>query len=414
MGGFLKFILGIIIILGLGVAGVYFTGNTMSVVVYLTKPKHDFDLSLKAPAPDYAEAANWAALPTTDDLADMIPAGIEAEDIQGSAPVDVFFIHPTGYLHGMDWNSTMDPDSSTEENTKWMLANQASPYNGCCNVYAPRYREASIFSYLVGDEVIREQALDFAYEDVERAFDYFLENYSQGRPFIIASHSQGTRHGRKLLKNRIDGTDLRDRMVAAYLIGGGVTVTEIDAMATVDACREPSDLHCAVHWATYGEGGNADEWSTDESLLCTNPLSWAVDEARVDAARHRGAVVPSGQFTIEIWGKDEAHGVEFRPLAEPDSQHTWAQCEGGLLFVARQEDNAYSAYGRMPGNNYHGLDYPLFYMDIRDNAILRVDAFLARGEAEGHMEVTQPEEPEVSETPEEEPVPASPEDPIDE
>lgn len=410
MGKFLKFILGIIIILGLIVAGVYFSGNTTSLVIYLTKPKHDFDLTLKAAAPDYADPANWAALPDKDDPADMMPAGIEAENIQGDAPVDVFFIHPTGYLHAMDWNSTMDPDSMTEENTKWMLANQASSYNGCCNIYAPRYREASIFSYLVGDEVIREQALDFAYGDVERAFDYFLENHSKGRPFIIASHSQGTRHGNKLLKNRIDGTDLRDRMVAAYLIGGGITVNDIEAMDTIDACREPSDLNCVIHWATYGEGGSDDGWNGDEVLLCTNPLSWAVDEQRVDAARHRGGVLPSGKFNIKIWGKDVAEGVVFAPLAEPDSQHTWAQCQDGLLFVALQEDNGYSGYGRMPGHNYHGLDYPLFHMDIRDNAVLRVDAYLARGETEGHMEVIEPEETEQSL---DEPAQISPEDPIE-
>ena len=83
-----------------------------------------------------------------------------------------------------------------------MLANQASQFNGCCNVYAPRYREASIFAYLKGDAKLREQVLGFAYKDVARAFDYFIENYNGGRPFILASHSQGTHHGERLIKRR--------------------------------------------------------------------------------------------------------------------------------------------------------------------------------------------------------------------
>jgi hypothetical protein len=45
-----------------------------------------------------------------------------------------------------------------------MMANQASAYNGCCNVYAPRYRQANIFAYFRGN---RDEVL---------AFDYFLEH----------------------------------------------------------------------------------------------------------------------------------------------------------------------------------------------------------------------------------------------
>ncbi len=30
------------------------------------------------------------------------------------------------------------------------------------------------------------------------------------------------------------------------------------------------------------------------------------------------------------------------------------------------------------GGNYHGLDYPVFHMDIRENAKLRVQTFLAQ------------------------------------
>ena len=78
-----------------------------------------------------------------------------------------------------------------------------------------RYRQANIFAYFRGDE-IRKQALGFAYQDVLRAFQYFLQHRSQGRPFVIASHSQGTHHGTRLLEEVIDGTPLAQRLVAAY------------------------------------------------------------------------------------------------------------------------------------------------------------------------------------------------------
>ena len=47
------------------------------------------------PESDYADANNWAALPTKKDAADRVPKGSPFHDEQASAKADVFFIHPT-------------------------------------------------------------------------------------------------------------------------------------------------------------------------------------------------------------------------------------------------------------------------------------------------------------------------------
>ena len=185
------------------------------------EPDGVFDPEQAVDAPDYNNVAFWAALPTTVDPADLVPAGIAAGS-QGERPIDTFFIHPTGFLTSGSWTSPMNPDSGTEENTQWMMANQASAYNGCCNIYAPRYREANIFVYFSADIKRRDAVLDFAYQDVKRSFEYFIEHYNEGRPFIIASHSQGTHHAIRLLKEVVDRSDLHKRMVAAYIIGSTI------------------------------------------------------------------------------------------------------------------------------------------------------------------------------------------------
>ena len=64
----------------------------------LGKPDHDFDPTTAPPAPDYSEAENWAALPDKDDFSDKLPLGITNPNKPGKAPVDVFFVHPTGYM----------------------------------------------------------------------------------------------------------------------------------------------------------------------------------------------------------------------------------------------------------------------------------------------------------------------------
>ena len=340
----------------------------------ILKPNQGFELSLKLPAPDYSRPENWAALPDRKDLADLVPQGISPGDQQSIAPVDVFFIHPTGYMHGDTWNSPMNPDSLTEENTYWMMANQASAFNGCGRIYAPRYREAVLYSFIGKDQSQGTKAIDLAYRDVEAAFDYFLKHFNQGRPFIIASHSQGTWHALRLLQTRIDRTDLVQRLVAAFIIGGQVTLEDIDRMADIKVCQNSTDLHCVVHWKTFAEGGKEERLKPNETFLCTNPLSWKVDNERAPADLNRGAVRPTGKFSTKLWGKDKAKGTVFGPLASPIPNHTWAQCQSGLLYVARQTDRGFSKYAL--GKNYHGLDYALFYMDIQENAIQRVRTYL--------------------------------------
>jgi hypothetical protein len=367
----------LILLLVVAAAAIYLTGNTVNVIA-LFGPRHGWDLHLKAPAPDYADEKNWAALPSKPGLTAYVPAGVDGP---AKAPqVDVFFIHPTGYMNGAEWNSPLDPNSQTEENTKWMMANQASSFNGCCAIYAPRYREASIFRYIAASPDIYKKAGDFAYADVDRAFTYFLEHYSKGRPFIIATHSQGTEHGFNLIRRRIDGTSLANRLVAAYLIGGAITDGDIAALKTVHACASPTDLHCLIHWATYGEGASPVRTDIKGKLLCINPLTWTRDGAMAPASLHKGAVPMSGRFQLRFWGSDKATGMLFPPIKRPLSAWTTAECRNGFLFVKDQSGTPFGNVD-MGGKNYHGLDYPLFGMDIRANAIARVSAYLNRAGA---------------------------------
>ena len=347
-------------------------------------PAGDFDPAAAAPAPDYSDAGNWAALPWSDDPSNLVPAGVDPGPPAGTAPVDVFFIHPTGYLRGASWTAPLDANSATEENTRWMLANQASAFNGCCNVYAPRYRQATIFAYVARSPAERDEILDFAYQDVLRAFRHFLAEYNHSRPFIIASHSQGTHHVRRLLAEEIDATPLHAQMVAAYAIGSVVIPYSqrwFAGLSQVKPCDSATETGCVVHWDTVGEGGDAVQ--RDEDSLCTNPLSWRVDEEVATADRHRGAVPGAGVYTVAFRGEDVPLGTQFTELAAPLPRHTWAQCRGGTLFVADQSGTPMmrASMGLGASRNYHGLDYPLFHMDIRDNAAVRVAEYLARRDA---------------------------------
>ena len=90
-----------------------------------------------------------------------------------------------------------------------------------------------------------------------------------------------------------------------------------------------------------------------------------------------GAVPASGAFNTKFYGDDVPSGFRHVTLEAPLPMHTWAQCRNGNLFVADQKDTVFGKMAFGGSKNYHGLDYPLFHMDIRENAKHRVTLFLA-------------------------------------
>jgi len=361
--------------------GLYVTGLggrlLMSGIGAIAGPPGDFDpTNVITPAPDYSLIENWAAHPETSDPADLAPEGVTVP-VQGELPIDVFFVHPTGYLTPISWISPMDLDSGTEENIDWVMANQASAFNGCCNVYAPRYRQANIFAYL-GSEEERERILGFAYQDVKSAFEYYLNNNNNGRPFILASHSQGTHHSMHLLSDIIDNSDLHERMVAAYLIGAvniPLSPEWFAEMENIEPCINASDLGCVIHWDTIPDGGSVLERPAPS--VCTNPLVWSLGEEAASVEQHAGIVIPQHSYNLFFSGsEDTAQGKIFDSLAAPIVGLTGAQCRDGTLFVERLEDPAFGESG-FAGASYHLFDYNMFYMNIHENARFRSETFLS-------------------------------------
>ncbi len=327
------------------------------------------------PAPDYSHGEAWAAWPGRPSGADSLPPGVD--DSPALAPeerVDVFFIHPTTYLSGGATNARFDePGVTTTRIDRGVLRFQASAFNGCCRIYAPHYRQAALGAFLLEDEAAAAAAYEIAYADVARAFDYYLSQQNHGRPFIIASHSQGSLHALRLLQQRV-AHDPQQQLLVAYVVGYQVPA-QIEA-AGVPVCRAPRQLHCLVSWNTV-KAGTSDSPRRNHVLvwldgryqplpagspLCVNPLTWTVD-GEAPAASNLGALpaVPAG--------------AELLPLVP---HLAGARCAGGALQVAipRRQRGGFADLLTLFGS-YHVLDYNLFYANVRADARERVQAYRA-------------------------------------
>jgi hypothetical protein len=383
-----KILIGVGVLVIAALAAAYLNRDSIGMMLAFQRlePKQPFAESPQPAAPDYSLPASWAALPDRQDDADVVPSG-DVQDVQASAEVDVFSVHPTTFFGTAAWNQSLDDAATNQLTDKFVLRGQASVFNSCCRIYAPRYRQATIFSFL-DRSGSGASALQLAYEDVERAFDFFIEHYNQGRPFILAAHSQGSLHVRKLLEKRITGTPLRERLVAAYPIGFAINRDEMArAVPDVPVCESAEQIGCVVTWNAVGP--KVRNWADPSRNVCVNPLTWRTDGEPADASLNIGGVSYAGTFEgtlADVKGVPQDF-VDAKPILETGVAD--AQCVDGMLLVREIHSKFYGARP-MGRDNYHIYDYALFHMNLRKNIEGRVAKYLV-GRASARLFAFTPE-----------------------
>ncbi len=305
-------------------------------------------------ATDYTKLSNWAAHPHKKDKADMVPEGLTKVS-EDDLSVDVFFVHPTTYTKKAindSWNAPTTDLKLNEKTDNTTIQYQASIFNQAGRMYAPRYRQAHISAYFTEDDDKAKKVFDIAYSDVKKAFDYYIKNYNQGRPFIIASHSQGTTHCGRLIKEVVDGSQLENQLVAAYLIGMPVPK---DIFKSIQPCISSDDTGCFVSWRTYKNGHNPEDVVRGEQITVHNPLTWTMDSSHADKSQNKGAIIRNFDKLI--------------------NNATDAKVENGILWAAKPK---FALSFLFTAKNYHIADLNFYYVNVRENAVERANAFLKR------------------------------------
>lgn len=324
---------------------------------YMVKAK--FNTIPTPAAPDYSKTDNWFALPGRNDMADRVMG--QKDDVynnEDTLKADVFFIYPTIFTGKANddylWNANIADDKLNSRITNTTIKYQSTAFNNAGRMFIPKYRQAQLTAYFTRSAEDGIAALDTAYTDVKRAFLYYMKNYNNRRPIIIASHSQGTSHAERLVAEFFDGKPLQKQLVAAYLVGMPINKNRY---TTIKPCSTPTETGCYCSWTTFQRNyypktyycrGYAD-------AACVNPISWTFDNTAMTRKQNAG-----GLF------------YNYKKIAEHCSD---AQVKGGILWI-RHPHFPFSFMIYM--TNYHVGDINLFYNDVRNNAILRVNEFLKK------------------------------------
>ena len=301
-------------------------------------------------APDYANMENWAAHPYKTDPSDLVPLPLQATH-QYDSTVDVFFLHPTSYTDKefRGWNASLSDSILNQKTDQSSIQYQASAFNEY-RVFAPSYRQAYIDAYFTKDTAAAVKAFELAYDDIKSAFQYYLDHYNQGRPVIIASHSQGTTHAKRLLKEFFDGQALQKQLVAAYLLGMYIPR---DFYTSSPVCNDSSSTGCAVGWRTYRKGYTPEFVEKEKVLsIVTNPLSWTTSSDYADKVLNRGSVLRNFDQVIPSVSDAIVHD--------------------GVLWIKRPHFPGSILYR---SKNYHIGDVNLFYVNVVNNVRTRVRGY---------------------------------------
>jgi Protein of unknown function (DUF3089) len=302
--------------------------------------------------PDYSNLNYWAAHPWKKDLSDSVPADF-IKTYKPDSLADVFFIHPTTLTDYNDekWNAEINDASINAKTDYSTILYQASVFNEKCRVFAPRYRQAHIRSFYTHTND-SDNAFEIAYADVKAAFEFYLKNYNNKRPVIIASHSQGTKHAGRLLKEFFENQPLQKQLVCAYIIGMPVPV---DYFAAIKPCTDPLATGCFVSWRTFRKDSDEPSFMSNEKFksVVINPLTWTTETTLVSSKFNKGGVLKNFNRVVP-------HVVS-------------AQIHNNILWSSKPD---------IPGKifsvqkNYNIGDINLFYINIRENVITRISAFL--------------------------------------
>lgn len=308
--------------------------------------------------PDYSQLQYWAAHPQKHDPSDSVPAPLLA-DYRPDSTVDIFFLHPTSYTkegRELGWNADINNAELNAKTDYGSILFQASVFNAAGRVFAPRYRQAHLSAYYpkdAADSASAMAAFELAYQDLKKAFEYYLSHENKGRPIIIAAHSQGSTHAKRLLKEFFDNQTLKNKLVVAYVVGMALDPA---MYSSIPICSNPNQTGCICAWRTY-QTDYKPPFVFKENFVSavTNPLTWDTSAEKASRDLNKGGIL-----------------LNFNKAVPRVAS---AQVAGGVLWTEKPHFFGNILYTT---KNYHIGDYNLYYQNIRENVDQRIRAFWKR------------------------------------
>ena len=292
-------------------------------------------------APDYSQDSSWIRRDSAPDKA-----------------VDVFYVYPTIYTAESPVNMDIQ-NADLRQSAKHIYDMQASVYFKSANMFAPYYRQMSITELDPDADMYQNEFFKLGYEDVSRAFEYYLKNLNDGRPFILAGHSQGSMVLIALLREHFNDSKLQEQLVAAYIIGYSVTPDDFKNYPWMRPAAKADDIGVIISYNTQAPGATGSPVLLP-GAYCINPLNWMTDETPADKSLNLGAV----------FFKDTTDQINREVV-----NYVGAYVDQNTGALITSPPDKYDS-GPFPKGVYHKYDYNFWYRNLEKNVGLRCESYL--------------------------------------
>lgn len=300
---------------------------------------------------NYSNASNWMTISNTTDK-----------------PVDVFYLYPTAWAREENESVLCSIDhNGMRARANDIYTVQATAFEPVGNIYAPYYRQMDAAFVLEQTEENREKYTNGVPKtDIIAAFDYYIKNYNDGKPFILAGHSQGAMMTKEILFDYMkENPEIYDRMVAAYIIGYGVTEQDLKTHPHLKFAERANDTGVIISYNTEAPNMTVDNPTTPAGSIAINPISWTRTNETAPANANLGSFV-------------EVNGTYQKVMNLADAT---LDLERGTVICSTVNPEEYRSAEMFPLGIYHGMDYPFYYYNIQENAQVRTDVYLNENKA---------------------------------
>jgi hypothetical protein len=320
-----------------------------------------------ATAIDYSKSANWLSLPS------------QLDPVQN---VDVFYVYPTEYFAGSTGPLIGEiNDANMVAGAKNAFQKQATAFASIGNIYAPYYRQADAV-YTLGLPTI-DDVYNFIggipATDVISAFDYYIKNYNNNRPFILVSHSQGSTVVALLLQNYMKANpDVYKRMIAAYAIGWSFTPEYFTKNTHLKFAQGPDDTGAIISYNTQGPNFTGRNPIVFPGAMATNPITWTTAGELATVSQSSGSLLLDASGNVILPPQLQPNFADAQVTRiNPTTSAVDPLSDTSVLICSSVDPAKMVLVPNIPAGFYHNYDYPFYYYDIAKNAQNRVNKFVS-------------------------------------
>jgi hypothetical protein len=302
---------------------------------------------------NYSDPANWLSLPQKEKL---------------KKKVDVFFIYPTAWRAAGKYPISDINNPEMRQWARYYLKFRATAFETAGNIFAPYYRQLdALFANETGSaQKAYKYFKGVPKTDIIAAFDFYIKNLNNGRPFILAGHSQGSVMIREILFDYMKkNPDVYKRMIAAYAIGVAMLKEDYAKNPHIKPATSKDDIGVVISYNTEAPVVEApgNPLSTPSAVLI-NPISWNITDEPANKNKNIGSLLAN---------KDNK-AIKIKHLA--DAKINPAR---GTIICSTVEREQWSSSPEsrayFPLGVFHENDIPLYYYNLRKNAENRVKRY---------------------------------------